>query len=154
MDYDDLAEVFYDYFGGDIYACKLALDKLVQQKEKFDPDAVMRCPGLPSCVKDPEARAHLENIAKQGFSFVEDVETDAGAMLIAEKNVGGVIDRGAITFGLPDIFTGTGYKWALIPSSNHMKWKVARELESVPLPTSGLRFSLILLLHAKLVLLS
>ena len=151
---DDLAEVFYDYFGGDIYASKLALDNLVQQKEKFEPDAVMRCPGLPSCVKDPEARAHLENIAKQGFSFVEDVETDAGARLIAEKNVGGVIDRGAITFGLPDIFTGTGYKWALIPSSNHMKWKVARELESVPLPTSGLRFSLILLLHAKLVLLS
>ena len=64
-----------------------------------------------------EARAHLENIAKEGFSFVEDVETDAGARMIAQKNVGGVIRDGAVTFGLPDIFTGTGYEWAVIPSS-------------------------------------
>ena len=68
---DNLAELFYDYFGGDIYTTKMALDQLVQGKEGFNPEAVMRCPGLPSCVEDPEARAHLENMAKQGFSFVK-----------------------------------------------------------------------------------
>ena len=136
---DDLAEVFYDYFGGDIFTTKLALDQLILRKGKFNPDAVVDCPGLPSCVKDLEARAHLENIAKDGFSFVEDVETDAGARLIAEKNVGGVIRNSAVTFNLPDIFTGTVYNWAVIPSSYHMKWKVARALENIPLPTSGLR---------------
>ena len=98
---DGLANLFHDYFGGDIFTTKRALDKLVQGKEAFNPNAVVDCPGLPSCVKDLEARAHLENIAKDGFSFVEDVETDAGARLIAEKNVGGVIDRGAIALDCP-----------------------------------------------------
>ena len=105
-----LAQVFYDYFGGDIFTTKLALDNLIQRKDKFNPYAVVDCPGLPSCVEDPEARAHLENVAKDGFSFVKNVETDAGARLIAEKNVGGVIRNGAVTFGLPDIFKGTDYE--------------------------------------------
>ena len=131
---DNLANVFYDYFGGDISTTKQALDQLVEGKEKFDPEAVVDCPGLPTCVKDPEARAHLENIAKDGFSLVEDVETDAGARMIAQKNVGGVIRKGAVTFGLPDIFTSTGYKYAVIPSSNHMRWLAARTLENIPLP--------------------
>ena len=139
---DGLAQVFYDYFGGDIFTTKQALDQLIQKKEKFNPYAVVDCPGLPSCVKDPKARAHLENIAKQGFSFVEDVKADAGARLIAQENVGGAIRNGAVTFGLPDIFKGTDYEWAVIPSSYHMKWRVARALENIPLPTPGLPLSL------------
>ena len=87
---DNLGELFYDYFGGDIHTTKMALDQLKLRNEKFNPEAVMRCPGLPTCVEDPEARAHLENIAIDGFSFVKNVETDAGARMIAEKNVGGV----------------------------------------------------------------
>ena len=54
----------------------------------------------------------------------------------------GLIDKVSTTFGLPDIFTGTGYKYAVIPSSNHMRWLAARTLENIPLPTSGLPFSL------------
>ena len=101
----DLAEMFY--FGGDIYTTKQALESLMEKKDNFDPFAVVRCPGLPSCVKNAGARAHPENIAKQGFSLVDDVETDEGAKMIAEKNLGGVIDKDAVTFGLPTIFTGT-----------------------------------------------
>ncbi|CAJ1455662.1 unnamed protein product [Effrenium voratum] len=97
----------------------------------------MRCPGLPSCVEDPKARAHLENIANHGFSPVNNVQTDNGAKLIAEENLGGVIDKDAITFGLPTIFTGTDEEWAVIPSSYHMKLLIARKLEKIPLPTSG-----------------
>ena len=141
---DNLANIFYDYFGGDIYTTTLALDNLIREKEKFDPSDIMPVIGLPSCVEDPDARPHLENIAKQGFSFVEDAETDAGARLIAEQNVGGLIDSGAITFDLPDIFTGTDYQWAVIPSSYHMRWLIARKLHNIPLPTSGLLFSFIL----------
>ena len=139
---DALAQVFYDYFGGDIFTTKQALDQLIQTKEKFNPYAVVDCPGLPSCVKDPKARAHLENIAKQGFSLVEDVKTDAGARLIAQENVGGVIRHGAVTFGLPDIFNDTDCEWAVIPSSNHMRWRVACALENIPLPTPGPPLSL------------
>ena len=133
----DLAEMFYNYFGGDIYTTKQALESLIRKKDTFDPFAVVRCPGLPSCVEDAAARAHLENIAKQGFSLVKNVETDEGAKMIAEKNVGGVIDKDAITFGLPPIFTGTDKEWAVIPSSYHMKLLIARKLQQIPLPTSG-----------------
>ena len=76
---EGLAELFYKYFGGDI----------IDKKDTFDPFAVVKCPGLPSCVEDPQARAHLENIAKQGFSPLRNVEMDKGARMIAEKNVGG-----------------------------------------------------------------
>ena len=133
----DLAEMFYNYFGGDIYTTKQALESLTRKKDTFDPFAVVRCPGLPSCVENAAARAHLENIAKQGFSLVKNVETDEGAKMIAEKNVGGVIDKDAITFGLPPIFTGTDKEWAVIPSSYHMKLLIARKLQQIPLPTSG-----------------
>ena len=134
---EDLAEMFYNYFGGDIYTTKQALDSLIRKKDTFDPFAVARCPGLPSCAKNAAARAHLENIAKQGFSLVEDVKTDEGARMIAEENVGGVIDKDAITFGLPTIFTGADTEWAVIPSSYHMKLLIARKLQQIPLPTSG-----------------
>ena len=133
----DLAEMFYNYFGGDIYTTKQALESLMEKKDNFDPFAVVRCPGLPSCVEDAAARAHLENIAKQGFSLVKNVETDEGAKMIAQKNVGGVIDKDAITFGLPTIFTWADAEWAVIPSSYHMKLLIARKLQQIPLPTSG-----------------
>eukprot|EP00438_Fugacium_kawagutii_P017944 Skav236604 [mRNA] locus=scaffold3534:150120:151313:- [translate_table: standard] len=137
----DLAEMFYNYFGGDIFTTKKALDSLMEKKDNFDPFAVVRCPGLPSCVKNAAARAHLENIAKQGSSFVEDVKTDEGARMIAEENLGGIIDKDAITFGLPAIFTGTDKKWAVIPSTYHMKLLIAHELQNIPLPTSGRCFA-------------
>ncbi|CAJ1415363.1 unnamed protein product [Effrenium voratum] len=127
----DLANIFYKYFGGDIYTTKQALDMLMDKKDKFNPFAVVDCPGLPSCVEDPEAMAHLENMAKQGFSPVRNVKTDKGARMIAEENVGGVIKEGAITFGLPDIFTNTSCEWAVIPSSYHMRLKIADKLKNI-----------------------
>ena len=133
----DLAEMFYEYFGGDIFTTKQALESLIRKKDNFDPFAVVRCPGLPSCVKNAAARAHLENIAREGFSLVEDVKVDEGAKMIAEENLGGVIKKGAVTFGLPTIFTGTDEEWAVIPSSYHMKLLIARKLQQIPLPTSG-----------------
>ncbi|CAJ1355732.1 unnamed protein product [Effrenium voratum] len=128
---ENLAKIFYTYFGGDIYTTKQALDSLVEKKDNFNPFAVVDCPGLPSCVEDPEARAHLENIAKQGFSPVRNVKTDKGVRMIAEENVGGVIKEGAITFGLPDIFTNTSCEWAVIPSSYHMRLKIADKLKNI-----------------------
>ena len=132
-----LAKKFYEYFGGDIYTTKQALESFIKKEDRFDPYEVMTVPGLPSLCKDPEARAHLENIARQGFSLVEDVKTDRGARMIAQENVGGVISKKATTFGLPEIFTGTVDQWAVIPSSYHMRLKIAYKLENTPLPSSG-----------------
>ena len=137
----DLAEMFYEYFGGDIFTTKQALESLIRKKDNFDPFAVVRCPGLPSCVKNAAARAHLESIAKEGFSLVEDVKVDEGAKMIAEENLGGFIDKNSITFGLPTIFTGADKKWAVIPSSYHTKLLIAHELQNIPLPTSGRCFT-------------
>ena len=134
---ESLAEKFYEYFGGDIYTTKQALDSLIEKKDNFDPYAVMTVPGLPSLCEDPEARAHLENIARQGFSLVRNVKTDRAARMIAEENVGGVINKKATTFGLPEIFTSTDRKWAVIPSTYHMRMMIVHELENTPLPSSG-----------------
>ena len=41
----DLAEMFYNYFGGDIYTTKQALESLMRKRDNFDPFAVMQCPG-------------------------------------------------------------------------------------------------------------
>ena len=98
---NSLAERFYKYFGGDIYTTKQASDSLIMKEDKFDPYVVMTVPGLPLLCKDPEARAHLENIARQGFSPVGDVKTDRGARMIAKENVGGVINKEATALGLP-----------------------------------------------------
>ena len=134
----ELAQLFYAYFGGDIYTSKQALESLKRRTKNFDPFAVSICIGLPSCAKDTFARAHLENIAKQGFSFVENVEADAGARMIAQQNfggsIGGVIHRSDITFGLPDIFKGTNYQYAVIPESYHKRVLVAESLENHPRP--------------------
>ena len=132
-----LAEKFYEYFGGDIYTTNQALDSLIEKEDNFDPYAVMTVPGLPSLCEDPEARAHLENIAGQGFSLVRNVKTDRAARMIAEENVGGVINKKATTVGLPEIFTGTVEEWAVIPSTYHMRMKIVHELENTPLPSSG-----------------
>ena len=114
-----------------------AVESLIRKKDTFDPCAVLLCPGLASCVENAPARVHLENIAKQGHSWVKNVKTDEGAKMIAQENVGGVINRDVVTFGLPDIFTGTDAEWAVIPSSYHMKLLIARKLQQIPLPTSG-----------------
>ena len=128
----DMMKMLYD-----IYTTKQALDSLIEKEDNFDPYAVMTVPGLPSLCKDPEARAHLENIARQGFSLVEDVKTDRAARMIAEENVGGVINKKATTFGLPKIFTGAIEEWAVIPSTYHMRMKIVHGLENTPLPSSG-----------------
>ena len=132
-----LAKKFYEYFGGDIYTTKQALESLIKKEDKFDPYVVMTVPGLISLCEDPEARAHLENIARRGFSLVKNVETDTGTRMIAEKNVGGVINKKATTIGLPEIFTDTDRKWAVIPSTYHMRMMIVHELENTPLPSSG-----------------
>ena len=88
-------------------------------------------------MKDP--RAHLKKKRKYGFSLVDNV-TGKGARMIAKKDAGGVIGKGAITLGLADIFTETICDWAVIPSSYHMRLKIANKLKNIPLPTSGLFF--------------
>ena len=100
-------------------------------RDDFDPFAVLQCPGLLSCAADPDAKKHLQNLAKKGWSPVYEVEADKAAKLIAEKNVGGVIPECAKAFDLPEGIWEGQHKYALVPSGTLMRWTIAEELERV-----------------------
>ncbi|CAE7482115.1 unnamed protein product, partial [Symbiodinium pilosum] len=66
--------------------------------------------------------------SQAGWSPVYDLNLDAAAKLIAEKNVGGVVPKRAMHFDLPDnIWNGT-HEYALVPSGTLMRWKIGKEL--------------------------
>ena len=127
----DLAEEFFTYCGGDVHLCCRGVKQLHDRGDDFNPFALLKCPGLPSCAADPDAKKHLQNLAKQGWSPVYDVEADRAAGLIAEKNVGGVIPKNAKAFDLPKGIWEGQHKNALVPSGTLMRWKIAKELERV-----------------------
>ena len=83
----DLAEEFFTYFGGHIDLCSRGVKQLRRFGKDFDPFAVHKCIGLPTCAGDPDAKKHLLNLTKQGWSPVYDIKEDRGAKLIAEENV-------------------------------------------------------------------
>ena len=112
----DLAEEFFTYCGGDVHLCCRGVKQLHARGDDFDPFAVLQCPGLPSCAADPDAKKHLQNLAKKGWSPVYEVEADKAAKLIAEKNVGGVIPEYAKAFDLPEGIWEGQHKYALVPS--------------------------------------
>lgn len=125
-----LAELCFHYFGGHIDLCCRGVEKLREFGEDFDPLALLKVPGLPTCAADPAARGHLRNLAQQGWSPVYNIKTDKGAQLIAEENVGGVAPRDAIAFGLPKTLREGKHKYALLPSGTLMRWMIGEELES------------------------
>ena len=131
----ELAEEFHLYFGGDVDVCERAVEKLIQKGDRFDPIAdVLGSDGLSMCANNPAARKHLENMADQGWSPVKNVDEDAAAALIAEKNVGGVLPRHAQVFGGPKDMFKDQHEYALVPAGTLMRWKIAKALEP-PLDT-------------------
>ena len=127
----DLAEEFFTYFGGNIDLCCRGVEQLRRLGEYFDPFVALKCIGLPTCAGDPDAKKHLQNLAKQGWSPVYDIEGDRGAKLIAEEIVGGIVPKDAIAFDLPEGIWEGEHQFALVPSGTLMRWKIARELERV-----------------------
>ena len=127
----DLAEEFFTYFGGHIDLCSRGVKQLRRFGKDFDPFAVHKCIGLPTCAGDPDAKKHLLNLTKQGWSPVYDIKEDRGAKLIAEENVGGIVPKDAKAFDLPEGIWEGEHENALVPSGTLMRWKIARELERV-----------------------
>ena len=92
---------------------------------------MLDCPGLQSCASDPQAKKHLQNLAKQGWSPVYDIKADKAAELIAKENVGGIVPKKAKAFDLPEGIWEGYHENALVPSGTLMRWKIAKELERV-----------------------
>ena len=127
----DLAEEFFTYFGGNIDLCCRGVEQLQRFGEDFDPFVAQKCIGLPTCAGDPDAKKHLQNLTKQGWSPVYDIKEDRGAKLIAEENVAGIVPKDAKAFHLPEGIWEGEHENVLVPSGTLMRWKIARELERV-----------------------
>ena len=121
------AKAFFTYCGGDVNLCCPG----VEQLHPFDPFVLLDCPGLQSCASDPQAKTHLQNLAKQGWSPVYDLEADKAAELIAQKNVDGIVPKYAKAFDLPKGIWEGNHEKALVPSGTLMRWTIAQELERV-----------------------
>ena len=126
-----LAEAFFTYCGGDVDLCYRGVEQLQSFGEDFEPFVLLKCPGLPSCAADPDAKQHLQNLAKQGWSPVYDIKADKAAELIAQENVGGIIPQDAKAFDLPEGIWKDKHENVLVPSGTLMRWKIAKELERV-----------------------
>ncbi|CAJ1390372.1 unnamed protein product [Effrenium voratum] len=141
----DVAEEFYMIFGGNILLCQQAIDKLLEQFERgaedsFDPFSVRGTDGLAGLAKDPLTREHLENLARQGWSPIEEgsadgeTESQKGARIIAKKSFGGVINRETTTFLdqdlRDDMFSNRSTKQVLIPATIYLRNCIKVELQA------------------------
>ena len=126
-----LAGAFFTYCGGDVDLCCRGVKQLQSLGDDFDPFVLLDCPGLQSCASDPQAKKHLQNLVKQGWSHVYNIEADKAAELIAQKNVGGIIPQKAKAFDLPEGIWEGEHEYALVPSGTLMRWKIAKVLERV-----------------------
>ena len=126
-----IAEAFFTYCGGDVDLFCRGVEQLQTFGEDFDPFVLLKCTGLPSCAADPDAKKHLQNMAKQGWSPVYDIRADKAAELVATENVGGIDPKDAKAFDLPEGIWEGEHAHALMPSGTLMRWMIARELERV-----------------------
>eukprot|EP00439_Symbiodinium_sp_Y106_P049551 s6634_g6.t1 len=77
----DVLQEFYENFGGNVFLCHQAIDKLREQfrmgqERLFDPFDVRGNAGLGDLVGDSRTREHMENLAEKGWS--PDVRGNAG----------------------------------------------------------------------------
>ena len=105
----DVLQEFYENFGGNVFLCHQAIDKLREQfrmgqERLFDPFDVRGNAGLGDLVGDSRTREHMENLAEKGWSPIEggnpkeETESQEGARIIAKNNFGAIIDRQSTTF--------------------------------------------------------
>ncbi|CAJ1392806.1 unnamed protein product [Effrenium voratum] len=125
---EDLGKEFFSYFGGNIDICSAAVKELASKRSALDPLCIVEGPGLPACAADPDAKKHLQNMLEQGWSPVFDLELDAAAKFIAERNVGGIVAKRAKYFDQPENMWNGNHEFALVPSGTLMRWKIGKEL--------------------------
>ena len=137
---------FYETFGGNVFLCHQAVDKLRQQFELgqerlFDPFKVRGNAGLGDLVRDPLTRKHMENLAQKGWSPIEDgaaeeeTESQKGARIIAKKNFGAIIESQTATFFdealKEDMFRDPDTVQVLIPPTTYARKCIQRMVDTV-----------------------
>ena len=105
----DVLQEFYENFGGNVFLCHQAIDKLLQhfrmsEESLFYPFRVRGRDGLDGLVRDELTRQHIENLAEKGWSPIEggtateETESQKGARVIAKRNFGAIINEETTTF--------------------------------------------------------
>ena len=137
---------FYETFGGNVFLCHQAVDKLREQFELgqerlFDPFNVGDNAGLDDLIGDPLTRKHMENLAQKGWSQVEggaaeaETESQKGARIIAKKNFGAIIARQTTTFFdealKEDMFRDPDAVRVLIPPTTYARKCIQRMVDTV-----------------------
>ena len=137
---------FYETFGGNVFLCHQAVDKLREQFELgqerlFDPFNVRGNAGLDDLIGDPLTRKHMENLAQKGWSQVEggaaeaETESQKGARIIAKKNFGAIIERQTTTFFdealKEDMFRDPDAVRVLIPPTTYARKCIQRMVDTV-----------------------
>lgn len=136
---------FYETFGGNVFLCHQAVDKLHEQFELgqemlFDPFNVRDNAGLDDLVGDPLTRKHMENLAQAGWSPIEggaaeeETESQKGARIIAKKNFGAIISRQTKTFFdkalKEDMFRDPATVQVLIPPTTYARKCIQRMVDA------------------------
>ena len=136
---------FYEAFGGNVFLCHQAVDKLLEQFEfgqqrLFDPFNVRSNAGLGDLVGDPLTRTHMENLAQKGWSPIEEgnaeeeTESQKAARIIAKKNFGAIIERHTTTFFdeavKEDMFRDTAVLRVLLPPTTYARKCIQRMVDT------------------------
>eukprot|EP00435_Cladocopium_sp_Y103_P007804 s231_g2.t1 len=124
-----LAPLLLSVCGGSINFAMQALRNFRMNGQQFYPLGFVDVPGIGTCLVKDDAREHLINIAVDGFSPVMDFESDEGAQIVSEKNVGGIVPRKANKPGLwEEVFQETEEKFVLIASTHHIRLMICEAL--------------------------
>lgn len=124
---DDLREQLLAAFGGHIRYAYQALLKLKSEGDAFRADRVLSSTGLSACLENQCAVEHMKAIAEKGFSLVKNPKSDEGARLIAEENVGGVVDSSALGLW----HQAKEHDNVVIASSHHMRYLIWRKMQAM-----------------------
>jgi len=128
---ENLALALIDHYGGHIWDTYLALNRLNSHREEFRALVPQLGQGVVKCLKwegnKEQMKMTLCQIAESGFSPLSD-QDDPIAEVISKNNVGGVVQSGYSTVGLPFDAWGKN-KIGLVPSKQSMRLAIAEVLE-------------------------
>ena len=143
----DVLQEFYENFGGNVFLCHQAIDKLREQfrmgqERLFDPFSVQGNDGLEDLVGYYQpTRKHMENLAAKGWSPIEggnpkeETESQEGARIIAKNNFGAIITRKTTTFldeaSKEEMFGDPNVVRVLLPPTTYARKCTQRMVETM-----------------------
>jgi hypothetical protein len=136
-----LADVFLAYYGGHVHMASQALSALSAGLDEFDCASVaprMGAASVVTCLRSgPAARSLLTGMALAGFAEVRDLG-DPAAQLVAQANVGGIVDSHATVVGVPfEVRTAGHAEYGMVPSAHFMRHIICKALHRAEKEAAG-----------------